>query len=85
MENRMSRDILKRAMIENLHRVPYVDNGGTIKLHSNTAGNRWCYCESCHALGALDANGRMYGKATTTQCTGIAPVGRTYTKNPSRI
>lgn len=73
VENHMTKDDLKRQMILLGHKVPFVDNGGSIKLHINSSGREWCYCESCHDLGALDTDARLYGRATTSQCRGSTP------------
>jgi hypothetical protein len=72
----VTRDDLKRQMILLGHKVPFVDNGSTIKLHSNGSGHWWCYCETCHDLGALDAKDIMYGRATRQSCRGSITTGK---------
>jgi hypothetical protein len=57
-------------MILLCHKVPFLDGGSTIKLHDNGSGRQWCYCETCQDLGALDAEGNMYGGATRESCRG---------------
>lgn len=52
------------------HHPPLHDNGA-IRLHANpTTGELWCYCQACGALGAVKADGRIYGKSTKAKCDG---------------
>ena len=62
---------LKRVMVVNGHKPPDGEHGEGLFLHHNKlTGQRWCYCERCHALAALDEGGKMYGEATRRQCRG---------------
>jgi hypothetical protein len=72
----VTRDDLKRQMILLCHKVPFLDGGSTIKLHDNGSGRQWCYCETCQDLGALDAEGNMYGGATRESCRGSITTGK---------
>lgn len=40
--------------------------------YNRKTGEIWAYCERCQALGALNPDGVMYGKATREQCTGTS-------------